>query len=85
MLKVVINLKNTIYEYFNTFDDYQKLINDLKKPFFSKLKNAYLSDEETERTNKITGKFNAKNGEELTRLYLRVDVILPICVFEKLI
>ena len=39
------------YEYFNSIEDYQKLVVDLKKEdFFSKLKNGYPDDEEIERT-----------------------------------
>ena len=61
-----------------------KIINGLftilKKHFFSKLKNDYPSDEEIERT-----KENIKSGEELTELYLKSDVLLLACVFEKFI
>ena len=39
------------YEYFNSIEDYQKPVNNLKKEdFFSKLKNKYPDDEEIERT-----------------------------------
>ena len=42
------------YEYFNSIDDYQKSVNNLKKEyFFSKLKNGYPDDEEIERTKEI--------------------------------
>ena len=38
------------YEYFNSIEDYQKPVNNLKKEdFFSKLKNKYPDDEEIER------------------------------------
>ena len=58
------------YEYFSSFDHYQKPVNDLKKEdFFSKLKNDYLDDEEIRRTMDIILKFNMKNGEELTQIY----------------
>ena len=36
-----------------------------------------------ERTKQILEFFNIKNGEEITNLYLKSDVILPTCVFEK--
>ena len=32
---------------------------------------------------KIIRKFNIKNGEELTKLHFKSEVILLICVFEK--
>ena len=72
------------YESFNSIEDYQKPVNKLKKEdFFSKLKNEYLDDEEIERTKEIIKLFNIKNGEELTEMYLKSDVILLACVFEK--
>ena len=74
------------YEYFNSIDDYQKSVDNLeKKDFFSKLKNSYPDNKEIHRTKDIIQKFNIKNGEELTEIYLKSDVILLACVFEKFI
>ena len=74
------------YEFFNCIEDYQKPVNDLKKEhFFSKLKNKCPDDEEIERTKEIIKRFNIKNGEELTEIYLKSDVLLLACVFEKFI
>ena len=74
------------YEYFNSIDDYKKPVNDLKKEdFFSKLKNDYPDDDEIERTKEIIKLFDIKNGEELTRLYCKSDVILLADVFEKFV
>ena len=74
------------YEYFNSIEDYQKPVNNLKKEhFFSKLKNGYPNDEEIQRTMDIIERFNIKNGEELTEIYLKSDVLLLACVFEKFI
>ena len=74
------------YEYFNSIDDYQKPVNNLKeKDFFSKLKNKCPDDEEIERTMNIINKFNIKKREELTKIYLKSDVLLLACVFEKCI
>ena len=74
------------YEYFNCLVDYQKPVNALKKEnFFSKLKNKGPSDEEIERTKKFFEKFNTKNGEELTQLYFKSDVLLLTCAFQKFI
>ena len=74
------------YEYFNSIDDYQKPVDNLKKEdIFSKLKNGYPDDEEIGRTMEIIKLFNIKNGEELTEIYLKSDVLLLACVFEKFI
>ena len=74
------------YEYFKNLEDYNKDISNLtKQDYFSKLKNGYPDDIEIERTNKIIQTFNIKNGEELTQLYLKSDVILLADVFEKFI
>ena len=74
------------YEYFNSIDDYKKPVNNLKKEdFFSKLKNDYPDDDEIERTEEIIKLFNIKDGEELTKLYCKTDVILLADVFEKFV
>ena len=74
------------YEYFNSINDYKKPVNDLKKEdFFSKLKNDYPDDDEIERTKGIIKLFNIKDGEQLTRLYCKTDVILLADVFEKFV
>ena len=74
------------YEFFNSIEDYQKPVDTLKKEhFFSKLKNGYPEDEEIERTMDIIERFNIKNGEELTEIYLKSDVLLLERVFEKFV
>ena len=74
------------YQYFNSIDDYQQLVDNLKKEdFFSKLKNGYPDDDEIERTREIIKLFNIKDGEELTKFYCKSDVILLVDVFEKLV
>ena len=74
------------YEYFNSIDDYQKPVNNLKKEyFFGKLKNKCRNDIEFQRTMDFIKSFDIKNGEELTQLYLKSDVLLLTCVFEKVI
>ena len=74
------------YQYFNSINDYKKPVNDLKREdFFSKLKNDYPDDGEIERTKEIIKLFNIKDGEELTRLYCKSDVILLADVFEKFV
>ena len=74
------------YEYFNSIDDYKKPVDYLKKEvFFSKLKNDYPDDDEIGRTKEIIEIFNIKNGEELTKLYCKSDVILLADVMEKFV
>ena len=74
------------YESFSSIDDYQKPVDNLeKKDFFSKLKNGYPDDGEIQRTWDIVEKINIRNGEELTEIYLKSDVLLLACVFEKII
>ena len=74
------------YEYFNSINEYQKPVDNLeKKDFFSKFKNKCPDDEEIERTKEIIKIFDIKNGEELTEIYLKSDVLLLACVFEKFI
>ena len=74
------------YQYFNSIDDYKKPVNNLKKEdFFNKLKNDYPDDNEIERTKEIIRLFNIKDGEELTKLYCKSDVILLADVFEKFV
>ena len=73
------------YEYFNNIDDYKNPVDNLKKEdFFSQLKNDY-PDEEIERTEEFFEIFNIKDGEELTRLYCKSDVILLAGIMEKFV
>ena len=73
-------------EYFNSVDDYKKLVENLKKEdFFSKLKNDFLDDDEMERTKETIKLFSIKDGEELPKLYCKSDVILLADVFEKFV
>ena len=74
------------YESFNSIDDYQKCVDNLwKEDFFSKLKIECPDDEEIERTKELIENFNFKDGEELTEIQLKIDVLLLACVFEKFI
>ena len=74
------------YEYFNSIEDYKKPVDNLKnKNFFSKLKDKCPDDEEIKRTMDIIKRFNVKNGEELTEIYSKSDVLLLAGVFEKFI
>ena len=74
------------YENFNSIEDYKKPVDNLEnKKFFSKLKNKCPNDEEIQRSMDITKRFNIKNGEELAEIYLKSDILLLACVFEKFI
>ena len=74
------------YDNFNSIDDYKKPVNNLKREdFFSKLKNDYPDDDEIERTKEIIKLFNIRDGEELTELYCKSDVVLLADVFEKFV
>ena len=54
-----------------------------KEDFFSHLKNKSPSDDEIQRTEEIIKIFDIKNGEKLTNLYMKSDVIFLADVFEK--
>ena len=74
------------YDYFNSIDDYQNPVDNLKKEyFFSKLKNKFPDDNEIQRRREISKLVDFKNGEELTKLYLKSDAILLADVFEKFV
>ena len=74
------------YQYFNSIEDYQKPVDNIKKEFFfSKLKNKCPDDEEIQRTMDIIKRFNIKNEEKLTQIYSKIVVLLLACVFEKFI
>ena len=73
-------------EFFKKIDDYQKPVDNLKKEeFFCRLKNKCPDDSEIERTKEIIKKIFFKDGEELTQSFLKSDVFLLACVFEKTI
>ena len=49
------------------------------------MKNKCPDDDEIQRTKDIITRFDNKNGEKLTEIYLKSDVLLLACVFEKFI
>ena len=59
------------------------LSNLKREHFFSKLKNKCPDDEEIQRTKKGIKLFNIKSGEQLSRLCLKGDVLIPTFVFDK--
>ena len=56
-----------------------------KEDYFSKIKITSPGHEKKERTKQIIKLFDIKNNEEKTKLYLKSDVILFTCVFEKFV
>ena len=83
-------LKNKLaypYEFYKTLEDYEKPIGELlragKEAYFSKTANKIPDQKEINRTNEIIKIFNIKNGQELTELYCKADIILLADIFEK--
>ena len=72
------------YEYF-TLDDIQEPLNLTKEDFWSTLKQTTPPDEEINRTQEIIKKYDLKNGQELTMLYLKMDVLQLTDVFAKFV
>ena len=73
-------------EYFNGTDDYQKPVDNSKKgDLFNKLNKKCPDDEEIERTKENIERLDIRNGDELTEIYLKSDVVLLTCLFEKFI
>ena len=68
------------YEYLKQSDsvnlgNFREPLNLTKEDFWSTLKKTTQPDEEIYRTQEIIKKFNVKNGQELTMLYLKMDVL----------
>ena len=74
------------YQYFNKLDDYKKPVNSLKKEdFCNKLENKYPDDNKIELIKEIFKVFDIKNGEEMTKSYLKIDEVLLADVFENFV
>ena len=83
-------LKNKLaypYEFYKTLEDYEKPIGELlyagKEAYLSKTANKIPDQKEIDRTNEIIKLYNIKNGNELTELYCKADIILLADIFEK--
>ena len=70
------------YKYPN-LSNTQEPLNLTKEDFWSTLKQKTPPDEESNRTQEI--KKNVKNGQELTMIYLKMDVLQLADVFENLV
>ena len=52
-----------------------------KERILQEIKKQCPDDEEIERSKQIIERFNIKNGEGLTEIYLKSDVLFLACVF----
>ena len=67
------------------FGNSQEPLNLTKEDFCSTLKQEIPQNEETNRTQEIIKKFNMKNGQKLTMLYLKKGVLHLADVFENFV
>ena len=72
------------YEYFN-LDNFDKPLNLTKEDYWSTLTQSYPSDDDIKRSQELIDKTNIKNGQELTMLYLKMDVLQLADVFENFV
>ena len=72
------------YEYLN-LDNFQEPLNLTKEHYWSTLTQSYPSDDDIKRTQDLIDKNNIKNGQELTMLYLKMDVLQLTNVFENFV
>ena len=75
------------YDYFD-IGNFQEPLNLTKEDFWSTTPNQEIppdEEEESNRTQEIIKKFNIKNGQEVTMLYLEMDVLQLTDVFENFV
>ena len=72
------------YEYLS-HKNFQEPLNLSLEDFWSTLKQTTPPDEEINRTQDIIKKYDLKNGQELTMLYLKMDVLQLADVFENFV
>ena len=72
------------YEYFN-LDNFDKPLHLTKEDYWSTLTQSYPSDDNIKRTQELFDKNNIKNGQDLTMLYLKMDVLQLADVFENFV
>ena len=72
------------YEYLN-LSNIQEPLNLSPEDFWSTLKQTTPNLEEINRTQEIIKKYDLKNGQELTELYLKMDVLQLTDVFENFV
>ena len=72
------------YEYLN-LDNFQEPLNLTKEDYWSTLTQSYPSDDDIKRTQELIDKNKSEDGRELTRLYLKMDVLQLADVFENFV
>ena len=72
------------YEYLN-LDNFQEPLNLTKEDYWSTLTQSYPSDDDIKRTQELIDKNNITAGQELTVLYLKMDVLQLADVFENFV
>ena len=72
------------YEYLN-LDNFQEPLNLSKEDYWSTLTQSYPSDDDIKRTQELIEKYKIRNGQELTMLYLKMDVLQLADVFENFV
>ena len=73
------------YENFTLCNVLQPLNLEKKYNFWSTPKQSYLLDEETKRTQNVIEKYDIKIGQELTMIFLKMDVLQLTDVFENFV
>ena len=71
------------YEYITNWDVLEQTELPSIEKFYSHLVGGHISSEEYEHTKQLWSTFQVKNLAELADLYLKIDVLLLTCVFEK--
>ena len=72
------------YEYLN-LDNFQEPLNLTKEDYWSTLTQSYPSDDDIKRTQELIDKNNITTGQELTMLYVKMDVLQLADVFENFV
>ena len=72
------------YEYLN-LDNFQEPLNLTEEDYWSTLTQSYPSDDDIKRTQELIEKYKIRNGQELTMLYLKMDVLQLADVFENFV
>ena len=72
------------YEYLN-LDNFQEPLNLTKEDYWSTLTQSYPSDDDIQRTKELIDKNNITTGQELTMLYLKMDLLQLAAVFENFV